>query len=712
MSLRDKVEQGKAEKAAAKEQIQQQEQQSLEAQEATALTEKLNSIVTNRAYILDIKSRATGTKKELRSSKSALKKERANLREIHAESIDEDTQEAAIPKPHELLRNKEYAAEPEVLAYGIAQEKFKLSAAEARKVTVELKQLGIEDPSKLLPGQLEAFLEEREREINAEARTFVLEHPDVNPEAVAQMKEELISSRAAALTEAFADAGESQMYKSFYGNLKANMEREKGKQGSAVPLKEHALQNVLHHTLSSVLGTIDAQEKSPAEKQRVMNVLQMGLKDIDGPLTEIESEAISRALVTNFLEGGNQNWVVSGPGTGMTRFLNELALAKATGAGEPAPEKLKSPDSLSSEASVDMYEKMLDERVNELTTVIRGDKFLERNLQHAVTGLTKNYTELKEYNELPAEKRRLEMRRDEIQRTLEGKGSFSSVSSDSLPGKLEALNRRQESIDAEKNALAETRRQTLGVLAIGSSLSSALHHSVLDAPIELPPHTGSISIDTAKITGVWGDKEYQEALETQRSAKEGAQRLQELVDSLKRASPEKGLLGKMLGKTKEQKTAESALADELNRMPDAKGNVEPGEALAKATQKISELSAKVGEARFDLDAINAKATALKNTLKPIDSTIRLFGSEGFTGTVREYIPALHEKITTEISRIDQKMAALDAEKAASQNEKNELLEQKRELEAEQQEIKRSLEGLAQREERLRAELKRTEFIPK
>ncbi|KND49356.1 MAG: Large Ala/Glu-rich protein [Parcubacteria bacterium C7867-008] len=192
MALRETLNATKAAKEAAKAQA----ELSVAEQEKAQLKEQFDALITKRAALAEIKKVAADAYSALSEKAPKARGALKELRSIHKESVDEDTGEAAIPKASELIRSEEYQDEEEVVAYKDAREEFRLSVKGVREVRKQLKELGIDDADSLLPGQLESVLEETDRDIDAQTRAFVLEHPDVDPEMSARVRAEVVADIA------------------------------------------------------------------------------------------------------------------------------------------------------------------------------------------------------------------------------------------------------------------------------------------------------------------------------------------------------------------------------------------------------------------------------------------------------------------------------------------------------------------------------------
>jgi hypothetical protein len=242
--------------------------------ELPLLTEEFKALKTKRSAIAEIKEAAERSNPEsLQEAKKTLRSERGVLREIHELSKDEETGEAALPSPSEIIRDENFVQAPEVARYNNARENFRLTATEIKKVRAELASLGIENPEDLLPGQLEVLLEDMDKEVAAETSAFILEHPEVDPEAAAEIRAALVQSKIAA-----------------YGHVK-----------NALPKHFHANARAARGSVVEAVSK-SLRDLSPQDMEMYMRVLKENLGSSVERVSVLDTEALANVLAAQMVD--------------------------------------------------------------------------------------------------------------------------------------------------------------------------------------------------------------------------------------------------------------------------------------------------------------------------------------------------------------------------------------------------------------------------
>jgi hypothetical protein len=644
MSLRDKLEREKAESAAEK----LAGEEKAKAEKSEGRRAELDGLLKKRQALAEIKTAAANTTEEVAAAKTKLKGKRAVLRSLHKDSINEETGEASIPAPIEVLRDDELREEDEVVEYNNARDEFRLSANAAKGVQAQLTELGIDNSAKLKPSELEVMLVGMQKDVDAATQTFVLEHPDVDPEMTARIKEELVSSRKAEILKSPWLRGESSGHKAFYRELSSHVSRR----------DRSPLETSLHDATTAL-------SRSPQDIKAYVGALTSALGNKTGPISAIDREGVERAVAENIVRGGE--------------FSNTLSYQNLRAA-------LSLPTNNERKMSGDEYQSDKEHCIQMAAEVIQDSP----NLKMAVEALLENYQEVTQFRAIPGEINRLQAREEEVRDLL---SDYSrNLHGKAIRGREQQLNRKESDYTADLQELDnELRMLRLASISLKTTLDSLSDEN-------LSTRVG-IHKDILNEKNVLNVDELLSAGQIQNLRGEIATTkdvISELNGVVKVIEDEKN---GMFGPSRDKKERLERLGRRIVEL--GAQNPDSGKIIQAAKSLVTQLEVEAKDKASEITRLTTKDRELQSRLSPINTYAHLFGDEGYESTLGELLTKAQALAAEELPRKEVQRTEKAKELEDTIADQSALAEEKRELEKEKATIFDTIRKLQARQDDLK-----------
>lgn len=659
MSLREKLEQQKAlkaqerERAAAAESATAEQHERSEAQAALQdLAQRFDSLSGIRAAVREATDR-------MRESRARLKRERTTLRELHADSMDEESGEAMLPKPVELLRDESFAQEDEVVSYREARDAFQLSAEQVKAVRGQLSALGIENPESLLPGQLNALLQDAEKTVEREVREFLQERPGTDPETEARLFEAIVQKKTEVLYQAISSAMPSRAHKQFEQEFRSVIKDKK--QSGAFARRPY---------FAALAAGAEEAVRGGLDKAAAVEAFQRNRLDPAAPVDELDRAALERALALTIALGdprmpmGDERMAAVIDADKKQQF-EENSLKE-----EPRP--LVPIDQLP-EAERDAARRERQGYLAERGAVSQDIRQLSQTVLSGVEdvrGLERAVAELKE----------LEVREREISRTLE-------EGEESVRERLAAAKRDADRAERQERAAADRETQ----LAEG--------FKNLPSMANLPPYAYDAAVTAEKST--WGEKKFSiSGKDLYRYPQPSISELTRMLDDANRlaesAAAAAGMKNGLLGMSREKKEKIASVTGSLERQFGRKVST-----LEEAQATLAALTRELSDSRQDAERMVADNQRLSEALEPLSGLLEPLELTGYSGSLRGLIDQVLRSKSTALIEAARKRAEAAEHAQKAREARDELAEKEHALRGELRALGYKKQRVREEEDRLR-----------